>query len=165
MLMFAYHLKKPAAIRYPKGSVPSDPQAWETPMEYGKSRIAQQGTKTAILAVGACFQEARKAAKQMEEKGCRPTLVDVRFVAPIDEEMLRQVLEEHELVITIEDHVYTGGYGMRAAAMAQKINAACQIECISLPDRFLAQDSRSHILEEYGVSAEGILQVWQKKKD
>lgn len=163
MLMFAYCLRKPVAIRYPKGSVPSDPEAWESPMEYGKSRLVQQGSGTAILSVGACLTEAKKAARQMEKEGQKPTLVDVRFVSPMDEDMLRQVFEQHQQIITIEDHVYTGGYGMRAAAMAQRMEASCRVQCLSLPDEFLAQDSRDHILKEYGVSAEGILQIWKKK--
>lgn len=165
MLRFAYRYGKPAAIRYPKGSVPSDPSAWDEPVVYGKSRIVQRGEKVAIVSVGSCLEEARKAAAQMEEAGLRPTVVDARFIKPMDTGLLLQLLQEHEQLITIEDHVYTGGYGMQAAAFAEQSGAGCRVCCISLPDRFIAQDSRAHILKEYGISAEGIIKVWQKKND
>lgn len=165
MIRFAYCFGRPVAIRYPKGAVPSDPTALETPVEYGKGRVVQKGEETVILSVGACLEEAKRAARQMEEQGLKPTVVDVRFVAPMDKQLITQLLKEHTYMITIEDHVYTGGFGMQAAALAEQSGSSCHVHCISLPDEFLAQDSRSSILKRYGVSAEGILQAWEKRRD
>lgn len=163
MLLFAYELKKPVAIRYPKGAVPLVKREMHEPLQYGKGCIVQKGCQTAIVSVGACLEEALKAAEQMEREEEKPTVVDIRFVAPMDEELLKQIFEEHEQVIVIEDHVYTGSFGMRMAAFAQQQSANCRISCISLPDEFLTQDSRQHILQRYGISAEGILHIWKKK--
>ena len=165
MLQFAYELKRPVAIRYPRGIVPQPTNRDNEPIEYGKSRIIQRGSKVAILAVGICLEEAAKAAVQMEAEGQKPSLVDVRFVAPMDETMLRWALTEHEQVIVIEDHVYTGGYGMRVAALAAKLGSKAEIKPLSLPDQFLAQDTRRHILEHYGLTAEGILTAWKQKEN
>ncbi len=165
MMHFAFRLGKPCAIRYPKGKVPEDPLAPGAPLEYGKSRLVQQGEETVIVAVGACVEEAMEAAKVMELLGCKPTVVDARFVAPLDERLLKQLMNTHSYMITVEDHVYTGGFGMQVAALAKQQGAGCRVRCVCLPDEFIAQDSRSNILKRYGVSAEGIVQVWEKRKD
>ena len=68
-------------------------------------------------------------------------------------------------MITVEDHVYTGGFGMQVAAFAQRKQVSCKVQCVSLPDEFIAQDSRGSILKRYGISAEGIVQVWEKRND
>ena len=94
-----------------------------------------------------------------------PTVVDARFVAPIDKALLEKLLRTHSLLITIEDGVYRGGFGMQVAALANQIGAACSVRCLSFPNQFLAQDSRRHILEEYGISAEGIIKAWKEKNE
>ncbi len=165
MMHFAFRLGRPCAIRYPKGKVPEDSWAPGAPVEYGKSRLVQQGEETVILSVGSCLEEAMEAAKVMELLGHKPTVVDARFVAPLDEQQLLQMMRSHSYMITVEDHVYTGGFGMQVAALAKQHGAACRVQCVSLPDEFIAQDSRSNILKRYGVSAEGIVQVWEKRND
>ena len=165
MMHFAFRLGRPCAIRYPKGRVPEDSLALSAPVEYGKSRLVQQGEETVIVAVGACLEEAMEAAKVMELMGHKPTVVDARFVAPLDEQLLKQLMNTHSYMITVEDHVYTGGFGMQVAALAKRQEVSCRVQCVSLPDEFIAQDSRSNILKEYGISAEGIVQLWEKRKD
>ncbi len=165
MMHFAFRLGRPCAIRYPKGSVPEESLAPGAPVEYGKSQLVQQGEETVIVAVGSCLEEALEAAKVMELLGCKPTVVDARFIAPLDEQLMQQMMRTHSYMITVEDHVYTGGFGMQVAALAKQHEAACRVRCVSLPDEFIAQDSRSNILKRYGVSAEGIVQIWEKRKD
>lgn len=162
MLQFAYELKGPVAVRYPKGSVVTEAAEEHEPVRYGKGRVLQTGKGTAIVSVGACLTEARRAAQKMAEQGCSPTVIDARFIAPMDEKLLHQVFQTHDQVIIIEDHIYTGGFGMQAAALAKKQGAGCRVDCLSLPDAFLPQDSRQHILEKHGISAEGIWKVWKK---
>ena len=92
-------------------------------------------------------------------------MVDARFVAPLDDALLLELFEKHKYIITVEDHVYTGGFGMQVAALAQQRQAACKVRCVSLPDEFITQDSRDSILKRYGISAEGIVRVWEKRND
>lgn len=165
MMHFAFKLGRPCAIRYPKGSVPESFSKSISAIEYGKSQVIQPGEETVIVAVGACLEETMKAAKMMEMRGCIPTVVDARFVAPLDEELLVRLMNTHSYMITIEDHVYTGGFGMQVEAMAKRHETACRVRSISLPDEFIAQDSRGSILKRCGVSAEGIVQLWEKRKD
>ena len=165
MMHFAFRLGRPCAIRYPKGKVPKDVWAPGAPLEYGKSRLIQKGEETAILSVGACLDEVMEAAKVMQLLGKEPTVVDARFVAPLDDSLLLELFEKHKYIITVEDHVYTGGFGMQVAALAQQRQAACKVRCVSLPDEFITQDSRDSILKRYGISAEGIVQVWEKRND
>ncbi len=165
MMHFAFRLGRPCAIRYPKGSVPEESLAPGAPVEYGKSQLVQQGEETVIVAVGSCLEEAMEAAKVMELLGHKPTVVDARFIAPLDEQLMQQMMRTHSYMITVEDHVYTGGFGMQVAALAKQHGAGCRVRCVSLPDEFIAQDSRSNILKRYGVSAEGIVQIWEKRND
>ena len=165
MMQFAFRLGRPCAIRYPKGKVPQDSSALSAPIEYGRSRLVQQGEETVILSLGACLEEAMEAAKVMEFVGRKPTVVDARFAAPLDKKMLKQLMKTHSYMITVEDHVYTGGFGMQVAAFAEQQGAGCRVRCVSLPDEFIAQDSRGGILKRYGISAEGIVQVWEKRND
>ena len=165
MMNFAFRLGRPCAIRYPKGSVPESFWALDAPIEYGKSRIVQHGEETVIVAAGACMEEAMEAAQMMKLLGYTPTVVDARFVAPLDKELLVQLMDTHAYMITVEDHVYTGGFGMQIAAFAKSKETACRVKSISLPDEFIAQDSRESILKRYGISAEGIVQLWEKRKD
>ena len=97
--------------------------------------------------------------------GYAPTVVDARFAAPLDEALLAQLMDTHSYMITVEDHVYTGGFGMQIEAFAKKRETACRVKSSSLPDEFIAQDSRGSILKRCGVSAEGIVQLWEKRKD
>lgn len=165
MMHFAFRLGRPCAIRYPKGKVPKDVWAPGAPLEYGKCRLIQKGEETVILSVGACLEEAMEAAKVMQLLGKKPTVVDARFVAPLDEASMLELFAKHKYVITVEDHVYTGGFGMQVAALAQQRQASCKVRCVSLPNEFIAQDSRGSILKRYGISAEGIVQVWEKRND
>lgn len=165
MMHFAFKLNRPCAIRYPKGRVPKDVWALGAPLEYGKSRAIQKGEETVILSVGACLEEAMEAARVMELLGKKPTVVDARFVTPLDETGILELLNNHKYMITVEDHVYTGGFGMQVAALAQQKQVSCKVQCVSLPDEFIAQDSRGSILKRYGISAEGIVQVWEKRND
>ncbi len=163
MLKAAYTWNRPAAIRYPKGAAGSDPSRDGTNIVFGKSLIVKKAdqkakNKVAILALGTLFAEAEKAAMQLEKEGIGVTLVDVRFVHPLDEEMLAFAYREHDLVVTLEENVHTGGFGAMTEAMAKEKGWKAGSLNLSVPDIFPPQDSRSHALQIYGLEQSTICQ-------
>jgi len=162
MMQYALELKSPCAIRYPKGEGISLPKMSSYPLEKGRSVMIRQGGKTGgpavcLLAVGAMVQPALDAADELEREGRSLSVVNVRFVSPMDRDMLTRVFTEYDLVVTIEDGVKTGGYGMRAAAFAMENGLPADIAVMALPDAFIPQDTRCHTLQEFGLDARGIV--------
>lgn len=164
MLEYAVALGGPVAVRYPKGIAESIPET-DTRIEQGKgiwlsSYIENKGEcpRVTIVALGSTVKDALKAAEKL--KGTAEVFVaDARFAAPLDEELLEKAFAESELVVTVEDHVHASGFGMSVEALAKEKEWATPCVSISLPDAFLKQDTRTHTLEKYGVSCEGIVEA------
>ena len=156
MMKFALRQDGPVAIRYPRGTAYDGLEAHRAPVEYGKSEVIFHGEKTAILAVGACVKEAEKACEQLKEKGISPTLVNVRFVKPLDEELLETLAKNHTHIITAEDNVISGGYGEHVAAYLKERNLPVKLTTLGIPDRFIEQGSVDILYELCGINAKYI---------
>ena len=150
----------PIAFRYPRGSgtgVPI-PDRLEQ-LEIGKGRIVKQGSKVAILSLGARLTEAMKAADRLEAKGLSTTVVDLRFVKPLDEELIRKTLTTHEVAVTIEEAA-VGGLGAHVLTLASDLgltDAGLKIRTMRLPDRFQDQDKPELQYAQAGLDADGIV--------
>ena len=171
MLELTRTLGKPAAIRYPKGAAESRPEI-DAPIELGKGLIVRQtegsGKKIALLSVGTCLAEALGAADLLSAEGYAVTVADARFVKPLDEELLKSLSQTHDLLMTLEDHVKTGGFGMMAESKLIEWESEspafglgeapkfAKVKTISLPDAFLPQDERKHMLKTCGLDASSI---------
>ena len=176
MLRFAFSYDGPVAVKYPKGNCPRlDETLTEEKLAYGKGAIIRENRypdriPVTILSVGDRLAEAVRAAEQMEEDGAGVQVVDVRFLAPFDEELVRRLLQSEKLVITVEEQIRSGSFGMRVKAIAGEEKASASVISLTLPDAFIPQGKRSEELHEYGLDAEGILEAWktyrkQLKKD
>ena len=102
MVRFAVRLGAPAAVRYPRGSAFDGFREYRAPVEYGKSEPIYEEEDIAILSVGHMFEQAVQVRKRLKEIGYNCTLINARFVKPIDEEMLRKLTGEHRLIVTLE---------------------------------------------------------------
>ena len=156
MMKFALRQEGPVAIRYPRGTAYDGLEAHRAPVEYGKSEVLFQGEKTAVLAVGACVKEAEKACEQLREEGISPTLVNVRFVKPLDEELIETLAERHTHIITVEDNVISGGYGEHVAAFLKERNLPVKLTTLGIPNRFIEQGSVDILYELCGINAKHI---------
>lgn len=158
-LEFAYHYQGPIAVRYPRGTAC---EMWKDQQEefvLGKSEILTQGEEIAILAVGNMVEEALKTCRCLEEKGKHPTLVNVRFVKPMDEELLATLAKTHSLICTMEENVYQGGYGQAAAAYLEQQEQKVKVIPIAIRDQFVQHgdvDSLRHML---GIDGEHVADV------
>ena len=143
----------PASVRYPRGKGPGvtvQPELTSLPL--GKAEIRQQGSRIAILAWGSMVTPALVAGKQLGA-----TVVNMRFVKPIDEQLLRELVKSHEVLVTVEENVLAGGAGSAVNNFLQAQRLLMPVLNIGLPDSFVEQGSREELLALCGLNAAGIL--------
>lgn len=155
MFKWAQYQNQPVAIRYPRGSVPElDIPGESQEIELGKPEILKKGERVAILAYGAMVEESLKAVRELEVDGFNITLVNLRFAKPLCIDSLRQILEDHETVITIEDHVLNGGVGSAVLeAIQEKGLTHGRIIRLGIPDEFVPVASRPEQMAMLGLDA------------
>lgn len=124
----------------------------------------------AVIAVGSMVEVAVHAVEMLQQKGLDPTLINARFVKPMDEQMLKQVAAQHSIVVTMEDGVITGGFGQAVAAWyaATERGEKCpKIVNIALPDAFIEHGTVQQLRSKYGQDAESVAarieQVWRQQ--
>ena len=151
----------PIAFRYPRGSgtgVPIPEQLEK--LEIGKGRVVREGSKVAILSLGARLEEAKKAADQLEAKGLSTTVADMRFAKPLDEDLIARLMKTHEVVITIEEGAI-GGLGAHVLTYATDeglTDNGLKVRTMRLPDTFIDQDSPDKQYALAGLDADAIVE-------
>lgn len=149
-----YHCEGPVAVRYPRGNaqglVPEPPRA----IPIGKAEILQHGKKVAILAIGPMVEVALQAAELLRPYGVEPTVVDARFIKPLDEELLSRLPGEHQLIVTIEEAARAAGFGSAVLEWYADRNIHVQIENIGLPDRFIEHGSIAQLRQSVQLTAD-----------
>ena len=156
----ACHDSGPIAFRYPRGAgtgvdLPETPQL----LDIGKGRILREGSKVALLSLGTRLAESLKAADQLEAKGLSTTVADLRFAKPLDSELIRQLINSHEVVVTIEEGAI-GGLGAHVLTLASDeglTDAGLKIRTLRLPDMFQDQDTPDRQYDEAGLNAPHIV--------
>jgi 1-deoxy-D-xylulose-5-phosphate synthase len=159
MLYTAYkHDDGPIALRYPRGSAYApDAKAPFQAVPIGIPRVVQEGEDVLILAVGHMLAHAKKAAEALAKDGIRPTVVDARFVKPLDKNAYADLLGRHRFVLTLEDNVIPGGYGEAVTLAAQEAAPRdVMIRHIGLPDDFVTHGDIPTLHRILGMDAEGI---------
>lgn len=153
MLYTGYQFKGPAVVRYPRGSAtgePVDPIMSELPI--GKANIVRHGQKIAILAFGPILHQAKLAAETLDA-----TLVDMRFVKPLDLPLLQQLQAEHQWLVTLEDNAIAGGAGSAVNEAVAALQLNFKILNLGLPDQFIRHGSQDELYAELGLDAKSIL--------
>ncbi|MCF6318633.1 MAG: 1-deoxy-D-xylulose-5-phosphate synthase [Proteobacteria bacterium] len=153
MLYTGYTLGTPAAVRYPRGTgagVAIQPQMKK--IQIGKAKVVRKGSKIAILAFGSTLEDAKIAAETLDA-----TVVNMRFVKPLDEDMIKQMQAKHKLIVTIEDNVIKGGAGSGINEYLNQIQSEVKVLNLGLPDTYQEHGSREDLLSEAGIDSKGIL--------
>ena len=154
MLTTGYQHKGPAAVRYPRGKGPGSVVSDDlSELEIGKAEIRHQGGRIAILAWGSMVTPALEAGKQLGA-----TVVNMRFIKPIDEAMILDMAKTHDVLVTIEENVIAGGAGSAVNTYLQAQQILMPVLNIGLPDAFVEQGTREELLTECGLDTQGILQ-------
>jgi 1-deoxy-D-xylulose-5-phosphate synthase len=156
----ALHDSGPIAVRYPRGNGTGValPEVAER-LEIGKGRIVRQGKTVAILSLGTRLEEALKAADALEAKGLSTTVADLRFAKPLDVDLIRKLLTNHEVAVTIEEGSI-GGLGAHVLTMASDeglIDAGLKLRTLRLPDTFQDHDKPELQYAEAGLDAAAIV--------
>lgn len=153
MLEAGYNLKSPVAVRYPRdiGVGKYDSRKIEK-IVTGKANIIRKGKKIAILSFGALLDRCMKAAEKLDA-----TLVDMRFIKPLDEQLLMSLSETHDFFVTIEDNSILGGAGSGVNEFVLNSKLGVKIKNIGLPDEFLNHGTREEILADAKLDEEGIM--------
>jgi len=154
MLSTGYQLNHPAAVRYPRGSgCGAKISAELTTLPVGKGRIVRQGQGIALLCFGTLLHQAKSVAEKLDA-----TLVDMRFVKPLDTELLKAIAPQHDVLVTIEENAIQGGAGSAVNEWMMTQRILKPVLNIGLPDRFIEQGSQEEIYHDLKLDSTGIEQ-------
>ena len=152
MLTTAFHLDTPSAVRYPRGCGPGvAPSKDMQALPIGKGEIRRAGEKVAILAFGSMLAPALGAAEQLDA-----TVANMRFVKPLDEQLVLRLAREHGLLVTVEENTVQGGAGSAVAECLQQHGVVVPLLQLGLPDAFLEHGEPMRMLAGCGLDAAGI---------
>ncbi|MBO5514704.1 MAG: 1-deoxy-D-xylulose-5-phosphate synthase, partial [Schwartzia sp.] len=165
MLYTAVHMDSPTAIRYPRGAgLGVELIKGFREIEIGKAEILSEGDDVALLGVGTMVDAAKKAAVMLGEKGVRASVVNMRFVKPIDTAIVDMAAKKNKLMVTLEENVLPGGFGSAVAEYMADAGHGTPLLRIGIPDRFVSQGAKSKLLDSCGLLpeqiAEKIMTAW-----
>ncbi len=156
MLKFAVAYDAPIALRYPRGEAYDGLQEFRAPVEYGRSEVIYEEADIALLAVGSMVKVAEKVRDILKNTGYNCTLVNVRFVKPIDEELLEEIAGSHRLAVTLEENVRSGGFGDHVLEYADDRELPLHVLNVALPDEYVEHGNVALLYKEVGFDPEQI---------
>ena len=152
MLTTGHLYNGPAAVRYPRGTGPNTPiEKTLEPIEIGKGVIRRKGSKVAMLVFGVQLAQALQVAETLDA-----TVVDMRFVKPMDEALVREMANSHDLLVTVEENAIMGGAGSAVSEFMARENLLKPMLHLGLPDVYVEHAKPSQMLAECGLDAPGI---------
>ncbi len=154
MLKFAVNFGAPIAIRYPRGEAYDGLKEYREPIVYGKSEFIYKEKDICLLAVGSMVKTACQVREQLKEKGYSCSLVNVRFVKPMDEGLIEEAAEDHKLLVTMEENVASGGYGERVRGFLE--NKGKALLAVTIPDEYVEHGNVDILRQEIGIDADSI---------
>ena len=159
MLFTGYHHKGPAAVRYPRGKATGCAVSDElSQLEIGKGIIKREGEKVAILVFGTLLADVIPVAEELNA-----TLVDMRFIKPLDEDLIASLAESHVLLVSVEDNAIKGGAGSGVNEFLESKKLQTPILNLGLPDKFLEHGKVSEMRAEIGLDSKGILNAIRQR--
>ena len=156
MMKFAVGLEAPIAVRYPRGTAYAGLKEFRAPVVLGKAEWIYREYEIALFAVGSMVKTAEEVRRKLKAKGYGVSLINARFVKPIDEEAVREACREHVLIVTMEENVACGGYGEKVLDCMNRNGLLNQYCNISLPDAYIEHGNVELLKQEIGLDAESI---------
>lgn len=156
MMKFAVSYDGPIAVRYPRGEAYDGLEEFREPIVRGRSEMIYRGKGIALLAVGSMVKTAEAVRKKLLEDGDNPTLVNARFVKPLDKKMLDSLAKDHEVIVTMEENVKSGGLGSAVVEYLHTAYPEVQVLSAALPDVFMEHGSPEKLKEKAGIDAGSI---------
>lgn len=162
MMKFAVKYDGPIAIRYPRGEAYDGLEEYREPVIKGHSEVIYEGKEIGLLAVGSMVKTAVQVREMLLQDKINPTLVNARFVKPLDKKMLNRLAKEHKILVTMEENVATGGFGSQVADYMRREHPEVKILTIALPDSFIEHGNPEKLKEKAGIDA---VSVYKKIKE
>ena len=156
MLKFAVRYQGPIAIRYPRGEAYDDLEEYREPMVYGKSELIFEGEETALLSVGSMVETAVEVREKLKADKINATLVNARFIKPLDTKILDRLALKHKKIVTMEENVKNGGFGMAVSEYMQEYHPEVKVQIIALPDAFITHGNPKLLKAKAGIDADSI---------
>lgn len=157
MLEYAFSLNSPVAIKYPRGSALDSYEAYNEPLEYGKSEFVIRGKDVALISVGNMFDTSMNVYEKLKALGYNISVINARSISPIDTNMISEISANHKLIVTLEENVYSGGYGQAVSAYISQNNCKCKVINISLPDKYVEHGTCNILRDKYGLDSVSIV--------
>ena len=146
----------PIAVRYPRGTAETAFAEQKEPITYGKAEVIQKGRDIAVLAEGHMLKPAAEAAERLEAEGYHPVLVNMRFLNPLDTELLKEIAETCAHIVTVEDNLRKGGFGSKVLEYYGDAGIQTDVLNLAFPDKYIEQGTQAQLFERYGLDAAGI---------
>ena len=170
MLKFAIRQSGPVAIRYPRGEAYDGLEDHRAPVEMGKAEVLYQGEEIVLLAVGNMVKTAEQVYGKLKEEGKNPTLVNMRFVKPLDTDLLERLGKNHKWIITLEENIKNGGFGEKVMTYYAEKDEFKNVEVriVAIEDRFVSHGSVGDLMRQQRMDAESVVErihEWRKESD
>lgn len=157
MLDFAMDYKAPFAIRYPRGTAYRGLKEFMQPISYGKGEMLYEEEDIALLAVGSMVSTGEHVREKLKEEGYSCTLANARFVKPFDKELVERLAKNHRLIVTMEENVLQGGFGLPVTAYIHEHYPQVKVLNIALPDAYVEHGNVSVLREGLGIDSDSII--------
>ncbi len=157
MLDFVMDYKAPFAIRYPRGTAYRGLKEFTKPIEYGKGEMLYEEEDIALLAVGSMVSTGEHVREKLKEEGYSCTLANARFVKPFDKELVDQLSKKHRLIVTMEENVLQGGFGLPVTAYIHEHYPQVKVLNIALPDAYVEHGNVSVLRKGLGIDSDSII--------
>lgn len=156
MMKFAIKQNGPVAIRYPRGEAYDGLEDKREPIEMGKSELLYQGSEIALLAVGSMVKVAQEVYNNLRAKGQKVTLVNMRFVKPLDTQRLDELAKDHELFVTLEENVKNGGFGEKVLDYFGEQTEGPKVRIVAIEDQFVPHGSVTDLMRQQRMDSASV---------
>lgn len=156
MIKYAVDFGGPIAVRYPRGTAYDGLQEYREPIRYGKSEWIYRESEIALFALGSMVKTAEGVYANLKEQGYACSLINARFAKPLDEETLREVTENHKLIVTLEENVTNGGFGEHIMRFYNEEQREVHVLTIAIPDEYVEHGNVDILRKELGIDVETV---------
>ena len=162
MLDFAMEYDRPLAIRYPRGTAYRGLKEFSQPIVYGRGEMIYEESDIALLAVGSMVSTGEHVREKLKAEGFACSLANGRFVKPFDEELVDRLARRHSLLVTMEENVLQGGYGLAVTAYVHAHYPEVRVLNIALPDAYVEHGNVSVLREGLKIDSDSIIRTMKE---
>lgn len=156
MMQFACSFETPIAVRYPRGTAYDGLKEHRAPIQLGKAEVISEGQGIALFALGSMVETAEKVAAKLNEQDIEATVINARFAAPFDKDMVASLVPKHKLLVTMEENVTSGGFGEHVASYVNENDLDIKVQIVAIPDAYVEHGNVNKLKEDIGIDANSV---------